>query len=356
MSRNIFTKDELDIAIQMFNSGKSYREIGRKLNRSHSTIMRHLKKHGCIRKNNRKTMDKETLMLSIKLFDEGKNYNEISKVVGLHSKTVSRHLRHHGRLFSKDLSINQIQDVEEKRQNITKHVCQFCNKEFSSTGGGSFDKFCSTECWQNFELYTRRDSCKQCGKLLSPFEKDFCSKNCESNFNYKFCKVCSVEINQGNKCKRCLDKEYKNNLRQLRFENARNGFNAEVKTCLYCNNKYLYHYFNRRQKFCSEKCRSKYYREQRRHLKRLLKKEGNYQEGITLNRVYRKYNGICNYCGIKCDYEDMEVIDGHYIAGANYPSIDHIHPLSKGGSHTWDNVQLLCLECNSSKSDKVEAS
>ena len=32
---------------------------------------------------------------------------------------------------------------------------------------------------------------------------------------------------------------------------------------------------------------------------------------------------------------------------------NHIVPVSAGGPHTWDNVQLACMRCNSVKSDKV---
>ncbi|WP_413787905.1 HNH endonuclease [Streptomyces anulatus] len=35
------------------------------------------------------------------------------------------------------------------------------------------------------------------------------------------------------------------------------------------------------------------------------------------------------------------------------PSIDHIIPLSRGGSHTMANVQSAHLGCNSSKGDKL---
>ena len=36
------------------------------------------------------------------------------------------------------------------------------------------------------------------------------------------------------------------------------------------------------------------------------------------------------------------------------PEIDHIVPISAGGAHVWDNVQLLCRDCNSRKSAKLQ--
>jgi 5-methylcytosine-specific restriction endonuclease McrA len=34
------------------------------------------------------------------------------------------------------------------------------------------------------------------------------------------------------------------------------------------------------------------------------------------------------------------------------PTVDHIIPLARGGSHTWDNVQLAHHLCNSLKGDR----
>jgi 5-methylcytosine-specific restriction endonuclease McrA len=39
--------------------------------------------------------------------------------------------------------------------------------------------------------------------------------------------------------------------------------------------------------------------------------------------------------------------------GFNELKADHIYPFSKGGLTIWDNLQLLCLRCNLSKSNKV---
>jgi len=33
-----------------------------------------------------------------------------------------------------------------------------------------------------------------------------------------------------------------------------------------------------------------------------------------------------------------------------YPTLDHLIPLSLGGSHTYENVKCACLRCNCKKS------
>lgn len=34
--------------------------------------------------------------------------------------------------------------------------------------------------------------------------------------------------------------------------------------------------------------------------------------------------------------------------------VDHIYPLSLGGSHTWDNIQMICKVCNLAKNNQTE--
>ena len=41
--------------------------------------------------------------------------------------------------------------------------------------------------------------------------------------------------------------------------------------------------------------------------------------------------------------------------GRGGTTIDHIVPLSRGGTHRLSNLQLLCEECNSAKSNHSDA-
>ena len=74
-----------------------------------------------------------------------------------------------------------------------------------------------------------------------------------------------------------------------------------------------------------------------------------WEKGITLKALIERDNGVCQICGRPVDINDVK--DGHIRK--NYPTIDHIIPLSKGGPHTWNNVQLAHMGCNSGKCDRI---
>ena len=103
------------------------------------------------------------------------------------------------------------------------------------------------------------------------------------------------------------------------------------------------------QQYCSEKCMRRWVMRIKndRRLKRM--KQRMHDNDITLEKLFNKSNGICYLCGELCDWGNM--IDGN--AGDNYPSIDHVIPLSKGGTHTWDNVKLAHRSCNLAKRDTI---
>ena len=69
-------------------------------------------------------------------------------------------------------------------------------------------------------------------------------------------------------------------------------------------------------------------------------------ESISEKEVYLRDGWICQHCKKRVDkrvkFPDLMSL-----------SLDHIVPLSKGGSHTYANVQLVHLSCNKSKKDGV---
>jgi len=56
--------------------------------------------------------------------------------------------------------------------------------------------------------------------------------------------------------------------------------------------------------------------------------------------ILERDDGVCGICGGDVDPQDFH--------------IDHIVPVSKGGTHTYDNVQVAHPSCNSRKSAKLD--
>lgn len=121
-----------------------------------------------------------------------------------------------------------------------------------------------------------------------------------------------------------------------KFRTTQNGRTA---ICQECGRKFVP--YTTKSKFCSKRCKNRNDNVEYNgfHVKRAREYGVEYEHGITLPMVIEKYGGICQGCGKKVDkgrYQDM-------------PTIDHVVALKNGGSHTWDNVQLLCMACNSKK-------
>lgn len=60
---------------------------------------------------------------------------------------------------------------------------------------------------------------------------------------------------------------------------------------------------------------------------------------VDLREVYRHHDGLCGICREPVSLEEF--------------TIDHVIPLSKGGAHLFENMQLAHKGCNSSKGNKV---
>lgn len=79
---------------------------------------------------------------------------------------------------------------------------------------------------------------------------------------------------------------------------------------------------------------------QRQKRRALLNKSNGAYTVEQWEQLKRKYGYRC----LKCNRHEPEI----KLTG------DHVVPLSKGGSNTIDNIQPLCIQCNSGKKDKIK--
>ena len=82
--------------------------------------------------------------------------------------------------------------------------------------------------------------------------------------------------------------------------------------------------------------------------RRALKYGVAFDDTITRSSVFEKNEGKCYLCEIETHLEHKAI--GYE---PNLSTVDHIIPISKGGSHTWENVRNCCLKCNITKHDRI---
>lgn len=124
----------------------------------------------------------------------------------------------------------------------------------------------------------------------------------------------------------------------------------EFRNCKYCNSIFIPKL--QTQLFCSVLCQRRNDRTKKRDYDRKRTLKAQRIDYIPLQGLYERDNGICYLCGEKCDFNAVKIINGVPYALGDYPSRDHIKPLSKGGLHSWNNVKLAHIRCNSSKGAK----
>lgn len=115
-----------------------------------------------------------------------------------------------------------------------------------------------------------------------------------------------------------------------RAERSTQFYDALTKPCEHCGGPFTRSRTNRRIKFCSASC----YAEHRAE-RRVGPKKRSRRNGIKVgDRMYEDQGGLCAYC---------EAPLGVYY------EVEHMTPLSRGGTDHWSNVAVACMPCNRSK-------
>ena len=93
--------------------------------------------------------------------------------------------------------------------------------------------------------------------------------------------------------------------------------------------------------------------DRRKEHKRRMRLNKSFDSTITLEKLYKRDHGVCYLCNKTCDWGDFQKINGAFIVGGSYPTVEHVYPLCKSGEHSWKNVKLACFSCNSKKGKKI---
>lgn len=318
----------------------------------------------------------------LKLYDEGLNYTQIAQAIDKRQSYVRNVCNRHG--LSKQLTPTQ-QKVKELRLEgklsaeiaaelgiDTKRISALAkvvglpftdeekarNKKFGHTKTDSEAKARVEMLAPGFDYvgnYTGCDGrvdirCKVCGRVSNKSMISIRSPKTKDGVVCEYCKAEQRAIAKAEKEQEAeLKAELKATERELFKLRKAKQLWMEVATCEQCGEPYLY--IGRRSKYCSDDC--KRIAINRKHDKR-INEDNTVDRDITLEKLYRRDKGRCYICGRDCDYNDFKVIEGCFVVGDTYPTIEHVKPLCKGGLHSWDNIKLACFRCNTKKGSKYE--
>lgn len=218
------------------------------------------------------------------------------------------------------------------------------------------------------KLIDREDPIKRMAEQLQEKGYDLisCSGGVDGVIKIR-CRTCGGVIERNGQAARkpyrilceCCREEKK---RQARIQKDRNARAADLKrvkpiqaamtVCKGCGEMFIPH--RKGLAYCSEHCMKRVINARQKDRRIRKMRAVVVDTNITLQRLYDRDGGRCALCGMVCDWNDHEVRDdGTFIAFDRYPSIDHKLPLSRGGLHAWDNVQLACRACNYKKGASV---
>ena len=267
--------------------------------------------------------------------------------------------------------------------NTKEHTCAICDVKFT----GRKKKYCSTGCSNVARGERNKEKYRKENGLYDKYNYEGIRrcKNCDADISHKrinalYCgALCKQRVDDRKRGHKSLEEhleivgeQREQRLARLELERSRkqlrNALNKAIKfkldaqaeqerlkeltrPCEECGE--VFYDPHPHTLTCSSECRrkrnnrqSKFYHSTRLNETNLIDRD------ISLEKLYERDNGVCYLCGGECDYYDHTItLEGHYIVGPSYPSVDHVVALANGGMHSWENVKLAHHRCNSLKSD-----
>lgn len=221
-------------------------------------------------------------------------------------------------------------------------ICGFCESEFLAAGPRPF---CSKSCRDKrrrrtqprLRPHSRRCICKAC---RSPFysvnesKKKFCSPQCKAGWRDIQVRACA-RIYKPRRVAPLPPREF---------------------ACDHCGERHVCAPGDRAKRYCTLACskaaqRQRSIRSGERSAQRRARKlrlRGVTTETVNPIAVLDRDRWTCQLCGVRTPKHLRGAFDDRA------PEVDHIIPLSKGGEHSYRNVQCTCRKCNLLKAGKPQ--
>jgi|GEM_PF-6560107 len=224
--------------------------------------------------------------------------------------------------------------------------CDRCGTEYS----GRDSKYCSTECGRQSSQRRRKvETCRNCGCSFMPKSIDrvtFHSRQCA--FAYRTRNAKGKKITERLPLAELLRRKFSRMTRRSATMRYGLGYGntASLKfyRCQECNILRM-HSSSGKKRRC-DKCALLARRDQNKIAKRRreMRVRVNYIEYVNIRRLVTRQNGQCAIC-----HRPMTGA----VPEPRAATVDHIHPISKGGEHSYQNTQAACFMCNSIKGDSL---
>lgn len=240
-----------------------------------------------------------------------------------------------------------------RKVNFPERACVQCGHVFKP--GRPETRLCSTLCKVLAAGKKPRTleprPCKQCKAVFTPKKNPnagiFCSREC--NFLHKAAKPRLPKIRP---CADCAGSAMPRRKRCLACTLRCDLATASPRICLLCAKPFMKKGSAKCARYCTVRCRNRARKKREsakwRHLekrRRFLLRSG---DDINPLEVYKRDAWTCQMC-------NKRVLMDKSAPHPRSPTMDHIIPLSRGGTHIWSNVRCACFRCNCKRGNRIEA-
>ena len=208
--------------------------------------------------------------------------------------------------------------------------CTTCGAQFvvgkAKSNNGQLPSRCAF-CKQTSRAWVLRN-CTWCGDLFGSTQRNaaFCMPSCLASFNASGASHIRSKYRQVTKaCVYC-----------------KREFDTSISVKIYCSLKCTQKGRPWKPEGMKAKGARSGYAQRRREAQRLG------DQDLTTYTIWKAEGGHCRLCN-KATIDPTTPRKLKPVKRDAWASLDHIKPISAGGTHTWANAQLLCYPCNSGK-------